>query len=911
MEIFGAGNLITLGIAIILIIFFRLLDRSNRSLEKVKKYVDRYKDDLAVYVEDKASIVQDYSISLDVEKKAADVLIHRIQTITREELSKKVEALSQLDERIQGYDESLNELIRMTGRVQENLNRIRDESAFVEGVSRRINDLREKTEVAEGEIGSVGARLETLESRLETENSAALERTAETVVADTRKAIVDLESRLAREEKRIEELFAQAVAKAGGRADKVEEAALAKLTGQADERLALIKTSFEDKLKSLQEFVKASRDGIQGQIATDGDEWKSRLAEMEANKEAYAIEARRFNDEWSDCARELSSLIKQQAEETRASIRGQDDELRWEIESRSGDWKSRLDELDVLAKRRYEEAAVAVREQDELLRRELDEKRDEWKAIYRDAGLEVADAVNERLDGYSAAHEERFSRISGIADDSSKLEEELRLAMRDAEKRVSDDFDRVTGEMRAAWETESGELGSGLKSLREELAGVEKGLADIKATAHENMSGELKTFEDAFSADLAKRKAEIGTRLEAWNVELASRMESVGGEAESKLKLTEGRLSDEMKREFSGLSDKLTADLESLKSRTESFEERASKEIREADETRRLLGEQLKDNLAEARQVMEEIRKESTSMSKAFERTGSLKKELDTNDEKVKGNSERLSRLERDVAKFETQFSQMKHLEDDINARIARFMAEKRRIEVMEENFSNLMRTSQSVEEKLAKVSNSDDMLQTVQIRIRQLDDVMKDTEDRFQRLEKKNETLQETNDSIERNFKTLQESEALIGSLEGTMSLLRGDVETVRTSVEALSAENEKTHEAAEKLATLDESLKWLEDRIDEMNKARDMVTRLASELHELDDNARAQLKITRSLLKQSSPKVGGPASSDEGAAPPRDRDNIRRLRQQGWSIDEIARTVGISKGQVELILELAPKDM
>jgi len=323
------------------------------------------------------------------------------------------------------------------------------------------------------------------------------------------------------------------------------------------------------------------------------------------------------------------------------------------------------------------------------------------------------------------------------------------------------------------------------------------------------------------------------------------------------------------------------------------------------------LGEQLKDNLAEARQVMEEIRKESTSMSKAFERTGSLKKELDTNDEKVKGNSERLSRLERDVAKFETQFSQMKHLEDDINARIARFMAEKRRIEVMEENFSNLMRTSQSVEEKLAKVSNSDDMLQTVQIRIRQLDDVMKDTEDRFQRLEKKNETLQETNDSIERNFKTLQESEALIGSLEGTMSLLRGDVETVRTSVEALSAENEKTHEAAEKLATLDESLKWLEDRIDEMNKARDMVTRLASELHELDDNARAQLKITRSLLKQSSPKVGGPASSDEGAAPPRDRDNIRRLRQQGWSIDEIARTVGISKGQVELILELAPKDM
>jgi hypothetical protein len=59
MDLFGLGNLLTIGIALILIIFFRLLDKSNRSLDKVRKYVDRCKEDMADYIEDKSSVVKD------------------------------------------------------------------------------------------------------------------------------------------------------------------------------------------------------------------------------------------------------------------------------------------------------------------------------------------------------------------------------------------------------------------------------------------------------------------------------------------------------------------------------------------------------------------------------------------------------------------------------------------------------------------------------------------------------------------------------------------------------------------------------------------------------------------------------------------------------------------------------------
>ena len=103
------------------------------------------------------------------------------------------------------------------------------------------------------------------------------------------------------------------------------------------------------------------------------------------------------------------------------------------------------------------------------------------------------------------------------------------------------------------------------------------------------------------------------------------------------------------------------------------------------------------------------------------------------------------------------------------------------------------------------------------------------------------------------------------------------------------------------------------MEKRIAEMNVARESLARLATELQNLDKDAQDQLNLTRTLLNREEGKNQGRAAgkaADDGAPPPRDRENIIRLKRQGWSIDEIARSMKISKGEVELILELGPKD-
>ena len=903
------GNLITIGITLLLIIFFRLLDKSNRSLDKVRKYVDRCKDDLSAYVEDKTSVIKDFAVTLDVEKKSAAELMRRIQKLTREDLKEKVEALAEIDAHIQGFDTTLAELIKMHGIVQDNMGWIREESVFVQGVGKQLGDVKEKIASAEAEAGSIGRRLETMEDRFADENAARLEDAREAILAGAQAAIADLESRLEREERRIEALFAEAVEKAGHRADKVEETALAKLRSQAEERLALVKANFEEKLKSFQGFVKTNREDVQELIRQTKEEWEAEAAAINEQKATYSADAKEFKDEWDKHAWELGDQINRQAEEMRASILKRDEEIQKELGKHREEWGASADETRLFLGQQAEEMNSLIRSHDERQREELARQRDEWKSLYRDTGLEIASAIDKRLGGYREAQEEIAAQLVGISHDNAKLEEELRLALKETASRVADDFARLAQEMREAWEGSSIEYVSGLQGLRGEMADLEQGLSYARETAFESISGKLKKFEDEFLEDLSNRSVGIDHQLLTWQEALNSRLETLAAEAERRRAKAETKIADDLKKDFAVLRDRLVSDLEELRGQSAAFEATTTGEMRQLSETRLALSEQLERNLTEARTAMEEVRRESAAMSKAFERSGALKTELGLHDDKLKESAGRLARLDAEVVKFEAQVAHIKRLEDDIHARTTRFDAEKRRIEGMEEGFNRLLRTAQSVEERLTHVSNSDDLLQTAQVKIRQLDDALKDADEKYQRMERKNQILQETTDGINRNFKALQDSEMLTSRLDGALATLKTDIDIVRNSVAALSSENEKTLEAAEKLATLDESIKLLEDRIDEMNKARESVARLATELQNLNREAKDHLKMAQDLRKQPSERSARPVS-DEGAPPQSVRANVIRLKRAGWTIEEIARSLGISKGEVELILELGSKN-
>jgi chromosome segregation ATPase len=1170
MGFFTVGNLITLVIVALTLFLYRQFDRRNRSLERVRKYADKVMGELDAYAAEKGASVKDFGIALEVERKSAAELMKRLQALTEQELAEKAAAIVRLEERLNHYDASLEELAGMTGRVQENLSRIRNESAFVESVGKQLGEARERLGAMERDLGGLMARFDQ-------ENAEAMDKTAGKLFAAVRNELKHMENRaetiqrqveehraavdqierdraanLARDMGIVQKTLREAVEKAGSRADKMEEAALVKLRDQAQERINRLHGAWEEKLKSVQEGIKARIAEMQEQMKHFRDEWKDGQGEMAAwqkqhreawEQDALELEARlkgqredwnaqfadqremldrevrsldaqigreredwtaalavqretaereiqdletqarqqqegwaaalvdqretvareiqgleaqieRQQEDWAAAladqreaaAREIQDLgaqikrqredwiagfdarrdaverqlgeleaqIRQQREDLSATVLKQQDEIKASINRQREELGSaamrQQDEinaalsqereaLSAAAARQREEISGLIAQQREEITSAIDQQREAWAALSRDLEQQILDSSTTRLEEYRLAQAEEFKQLAGLADDASRLEEELRLSMRETVNRVNADFARFEQDAARGRETAAEEFTGHVRALKAEMEALDQELTTLKSQAYDNVSEKLQLFEDDFFSGLNKRSAEIDLRLDAWHDDLDARLSEMADAAANERRQAEFRLTEEVRKNLGDQGERLTAELERLKNDAGAFEAGIREEMRGVDESRQSLQEQLKHDLEEtrlaaedtarneigryglamtealkqnqreleeqlqkitgqmeaktsemgdfiedsrrnmeewqngslarireldasmdearrrirdlmaesderlvsARSSIDDIRKELTDQTRLFDKAGELRLELERRIEDLGGDLDRLDQRKNETAQLENQFERIKRLGDDVNAKMTRFLSEKRRIEVMEADFNRLLQTSRAVEEKLVQVSSSDDALQALQVQIRRLDDAIKETEEKYQRIERKNQILEETNTGIDRNFKILQETEESARRAGEELDRIGDEVESLHASIEQLAADNGKALDTMDKLAALDDTLAHIEKRIGEMQVARDWLARTETRLTELDKQAQSELRLIGSLLNRD----GKPAPAGKGAPPPRDRDNIIKLHRQGWKKEEIAKTLDISIGEVELILE------
>jgi len=233
---------------------------------------------------------------------------------------------------------------------------------------------------------------------------------------------------------------------------------------------------------------------------------------------------------------------------------------------------------------------------------------------------------------------------------------------------------------------------------------------------------------------------------------------------------------------------------------------------------------------------------------------------------------------------------------------MTRFLTEKNRLEIMEKDFERLLQTSQRVEEKLKEVTGADDTLQDIQVTLRKLEDAIASAEEKFQRVESKNRILEETTHGIERNFQIMGETELALRKCRQNIDRAEEELDSFRPSIEELAMASERALSTGEKLESLDTNLSAIEDRIEKMQIAREWLAQAETRFEDLNREAKRQLDMLNAVLKEDSKKTGG----SKGAPPPGVRETVIRLARQGWGPEEIARNLKISRGEVELILEM-----
>jgi chromosome segregation ATPase len=180
----------------------------------------------------------------------------------------------------------------------------------------------------------------------------------------------------------------------------------------------------------------------------------------------------------------------------------------------------------------------------------------------------------------------------------------------------------------------------------------------------------------------------------------------------------------------------------------------------------------------------------------------------------------------------------------------------------------------------------------------------MAESEEKYRRIEKKNQILETANDGIEKNFRSLQESESLTQKLNGDIQRISGGIEDIRREIEILANENEKAHDTVERLSNLDQTILDIDSRIQNVQKARVWIADLETRLDEKYREVKQQLKLTDDIIRKQDGKMD---IDKEGSLPLGTRDDVIRLKKQGWKVDEIVKNMKISRAAVELILETA----
>ena len=170
------GNVITIAVVVLILVAFRIADSRNRpNVDKLKRQSDMLTEKFSSFVEERTTEVRTLSAELAASLKNGAEILKRARAV-EDTLAARTGDIEAIGAKFKQYDAALSELDAMSGRVDQNLKRVREESAFLDQAGKRL------AEAAAG-IDRLEARLVTVAAEADTRSRAALEQTSEAVIA--------------------------------------------------------------------------------------------------------------------------------------------------------------------------------------------------------------------------------------------------------------------------------------------------------------------------------------------------------------------------------------------------------------------------------------------------------------------------------------------------------------------------------------------------------------------------------------------------------------------------------------------------------------------------------------------------------------------------------------------------------
>ena len=246
----------------------------------------------------------------------------------------------------------------------------------------------------------------------------------------------------------------------------------------------------------------------------------------------------------------------------------------------------------------------------------------------------------------------------------------------------------------------------------------------------------------------------------------------------------------------------------------------------------------------------------------------------------------------------------------EVTAEVGRITEECRALAVVRERLEKMDAACTGLEQRMAGISTSLDGVRELVAEVMATQSELPDMQQQLtgaqqmgDEVRRKVTELRNQSRHVDALHDNLRAMERSVAGLQPGVAEISDTVAGLQRQVEVVAAGSDRVQQAIEALATVDATLAEVEGRVQRLQVAREWLARTETRLAEISDGAQDQLRLLETVLKaeRGDPPAAG-AVTDMGS-----RAMVVKLAGQGWSVPEIARATRLSRGEVELTLEVS----
>jgi len=223
---------------------------------------------------------------------------------------------------------------------------------------------------------------------------------------------------------------------------------------------------------------------------------------------------------------------------------------------------------------------------------------------------------------------------------------------------------------------------------------------------------------------------------------------------------------------------------------------------------------------------------------------------------------------------------------------------------------AELKQVSESVEEKIESVKNAKAMITNVENQIETLNKKFGELGNYFNVIREKEEEVKSSLTEVGKlkdestNLNTKIESlNKKFDDLDFKKSTFEKSLKNFEKDAGIIAKSESKISDVMDKFSQMNSLIEDLEIRTDSINKIREWLVKAETQIENMHGESDKRIKLLESLISKTGDSgiIKEKMKNDNSK-----KEVVLQLQSQGWTIDDIAKTLNLSVGEVEFILDL-----